>query len=56
VSAIRDAIDQRLAESGIRNHLGPFGERKVGGQNNGSYKNTGKSTADVDFIPRRSSC
>ena len=29
VSAIRDSVQQRLAEARIRNHLGPFGERQV---------------------------
>jgi hypothetical protein len=37
MSAIGDAIDERLAQPGVRNHLGPFGEGQVGGQDDGGF-------------------
>ncbi len=35
VSAIRDPVQQRLAEAGIGDHLGPLGKGQVGGQDDG---------------------
>src|SRR5215471_3764441 len=35
IGAVSDAIDQRLAEPGVGNYLGPFRERQVGGDDHG---------------------
>ena len=35
--AIGDAIDQRLAQPRVGNHLSPFGEGQVGGQDDGGF-------------------
>jgi hypothetical protein len=37
MSAIGDAIDECLAEPGVGDHLGPFGEGQVGGQDDGGF-------------------
>ena len=37
MSAIGDAIEQRLAQPGVGDHLGPFGEGQVGGQDDGGF-------------------
>jgi hypothetical protein len=34
-AAVSDAVDQRLAQPGVGNHLGPFRERQVGGDDHG---------------------
>ncbi len=35
VGTVSDAVDQRLAQPGIGNHLGPFRERQVGSDEHG---------------------
>jgi hypothetical protein len=37
VSPIRDSIQQRLAEAGVRDHLRPLRKRQVGGYNHGRF-------------------
>src|SRR6202047_3804829 len=35
IRAVSDAVDQRLTEPGVGNHLGPFRERQIGGDDHG---------------------
>jgi hypothetical protein len=37
VGAVGDPVEQRLAEAGVRDDLGPLGEREVGGQDHGGF-------------------
>ena len=37
MSAIGDSIDECLAEPSVGDHLGPFGEGQVGGQDDGGF-------------------
>src|SRR3712207_9470313 len=37
VGAVGDAVEQGFAEPGVRDDLGPLGERQVGGQDDGGF-------------------
>jgi hypothetical protein len=56
VGAVSDPIQQRFAEPRVRNHLRPFGERKIRSQHNGSsfstFGNHLKEKLSTDFGER----
>jgi hypothetical protein len=37
VGAVGDAVEQRLAEAGVGDDLGPLGEGQIGGQDHGGF-------------------